>query len=141
MKKMPDRIWEKIEIGPKCWEWKAYRTPRGYGQVRFEGTMRRAHRVVYEHLKGPIPEGLLIDHLCRNRGCVRPSHLEPVEPVTNTRRGKVMKHGEDQAWCRKCGAEMYRSTNSARARGWQWVCRPCFNARQQQRRSREKVEL
>jgi hypothetical protein len=134
MKTMPDRIWTKIEIGPECWEWKAYRLPSGYGKVGFEGKTLYAHRVVYEHLKAPIPDGLHIDHLCRNRGCVRPSHLEPVEPATNIRRGKSLKYPDDQAWCPKCGAEMYKSTNRSTRRGWHWACRPCRNAAQRRRR-------
>lgn len=84
------RVAAKIDdtAGPdECWLWKASTTTLGYGQVQFEGRLRRAHRVVFETLVGPIPPGLQLDHLCRNPGCVNPAHLEPVTPRENTLRG------------------------------------------------------
>lgn len=59
----------------------------GYGQFGVaHARPRRAHRIAYEYAKGAIPEGLQIDHLCRNTRCVNPEHLEAVTPRTNTRR-------------------------------------------------------
>lgn len=72
-----------------CWLWKggtAGRTP-GYGVININGRQTKAHRVSYELHVGPIPEGLVIDHLCRNTLCVRPDHLEPVTNKVNTARG------------------------------------------------------
>ena len=89
-----ERFWEKVDRrGPdECWEWTASRTHRGYGRIRSEvGRHAHAHRVAYELLVGPIPEGLVIDHLCRNRGCVNPAHLEPVTAEENHRRGDHSK--------------------------------------------------
>jgi len=60
-----------------CWEWVGAQSPDGYG-LWGSRAPRRAHRRMYEHTKGPIPDGLTLDHLCRNRGCVNPDHLEPV---------------------------------------------------------------
>jgi hypothetical protein len=81
-----DRFLEKIRTDPVtgCWEWQA-RRHRGYGTFWLKGS-RFAHRVSWELLVGPIPEGLTIDHLCRNKGCVRPDHLEPVPATLNTSR-------------------------------------------------------
>ena len=81
------RLLSKIDRTEECWTWigKTYRG--GYGRISRSGRQIAAHRAVYELLVGPIPEGLVLDHLCRNRRCVRPEHLEPVSLVENLRRG------------------------------------------------------
>lgn len=59
----------------------------GYGQIQINGRDTLAHRTAYEYFKGPIPEGLELDHLCRTKACVNPDHLEPVTRSENVRRG------------------------------------------------------
>lgn len=70
-----------------CWVWQRYINPDGYGTVG----PKRAHRVYYERYVGPIPEGMDLDHLCRNKTCVNPAHLEPVTEAENVRRGRSAK--------------------------------------------------
>ena len=69
-----------------CWEWQGALND-GYGIVGRDGTTRRVHRVVYEALVGPIPNGMDLDHLCRNRRCCNVLHLEPVTRRENLARG------------------------------------------------------
>lgn len=66
-----------------CWEWLRGKTKSGYGRIRVNWTMFRTHRYFYENLVGPIPKGLEPDHLCRNRACFNPEHIEPVTPRVN----------------------------------------------------------
>lgn len=83
-----DRFWEKVNKGESCWLWTATVNAGGYGTFFPQGRGGvRAHRWSYEHLVGPIPEGLDLDHLCRVRHCVNPAHLEPVTRAENVRRG------------------------------------------------------
>lgn len=70
-----------------CWEWVGGKSGTGYGCWKVNGKTRRAYRVMYERAKGPVPEGKELDHLCRNRLCVNPDHLEPVTRRENVLRG------------------------------------------------------
>jgi DNA-binding transcriptional regulator YiaG len=79
---------EKPELGP-CWVWIAGKTQGGYGVFHVNGKSARAHRWSYMHFVGPIPEGLDMDHLCRNRACVCPDHLEPVTERENVLRSPI----------------------------------------------------
>lgn len=88
-----DRFWSKVYLPPcvdDCWLWTGYRkASQGYGffYVSMSEPIVTAHRFSYRLNVGPIPAGLQIDHLCRNKGCVNPSHLEAVTSRENTLRG------------------------------------------------------
>ena len=83
-----ERFWARVEQSGDCWSWTGAKNDQGYGQIRVDGRIVYAHRFSYELHLGSIPSGLQIDHLCRNRGCVRPDHLEPVTSAENTHRGE-----------------------------------------------------
>lgn len=70
----------------ECWVWTGGIAKNGYSKVRINNRYQSGHRAFYEHYKGPIPGGLQIDHLCRNKRCVNPDHLEAVTARVNTRR-------------------------------------------------------
>lgn len=70
-----------------CWIWDRAVNNRGYGTISVNGRSVMAHRYYYERVKGPIPEGFVVDHLCSVPLCVNPEHLEPVSQAENTRRG------------------------------------------------------
>jgi len=78
-------MWDLIEAAD-CWEWQGYVTRKGYGQYGRTGH-RRAHVRVWEALVGPIPQGMTLDHRCRNRLCVNPDHMEVVPMGVNVLRG------------------------------------------------------
>ena len=71
-----------------CTVWIGSTNNKGYGLIKSDGKVKLAHRVAYEAEYGPIPEGLVIDHICRVRNCVNPMHLEAVSSSENNRRGR-----------------------------------------------------
>lgn len=91
-KTLEERFWPKVLKSDGCWLWTASLDSKGYGQIQI-GTLAspktaRAHRIAYELTYGEIPEGLVVDHLCRTTRCVNPAHLEAVSFHENLLRGK-----------------------------------------------------
>lgn len=88
---LPERIGAKLEYQSDtgCWVWTGATNGSGYGMIGVGQRKKYVHRATYEIARGPIPDGLMIDHLCRNPICCRPDHLEAVTNRENTLRGKV----------------------------------------------------
>jgi hypothetical protein len=130
---LPDRIAAKIEPEPTsgCWLWLARLDRDGYGGVSWNGAPRIAHRVVYQLLVGPIPEGLQLDHLCRNRACVSPWHLRPTTPRRNTlARGSLAPTASNAAKTHCKHGHPFDGVNIKRRRDGNRDCRTCRRERQ-----------
>lgn len=120
-----DRMADKFTVGDGCWEWTGVLSA-GYGQIWLDGRMQGAHRVLYEIMVGPIPDGLQIDHLCRNRKCIRPGHLEPVTGSENLRRIPAGIMGKFQRSKTECSeGHPYSDMNTYRYPDGRRACRIC----------------
>lgn len=117
------RFWSRVKPGPpwECWEWQGGRTPAGYGQMGMNHRMHPAHRLAWEWTYGPIPDGLHIDHLCRNPPCVNPAHLEPVTVLENQLRGRA-----DRGLLDACpNGHLYAETGVYLSRNGKRQCAEC----------------
>jgi hypothetical protein len=127
-----ERFWARVDKrnDSECWLWTGGFMGTGYGGFFLNGRMTVAHRVAYELLVGPIPDGLHIDHLCRVRACVKPDHLEPVTLAENNRRA-----GSAVTSCRRAG-HPYTPQNTYYAPNGTRRCRECERERNRKRRFR-----
>lgn len=132
-----DRFWAKVDKTDGCWLWSAARTADGYGNIKVDGKARRAHRLAYELSVGEIPAGLDLDHLCRNRSCVNPDHLEPVTRRENVLRGDGLAALRAKQTHCKSGHE-FTPENTYTGSGGR-SCRRCQVAAVSRYRSREET--
>lgn len=128
--RLPDRFWSHVIQRDECWIWTAYTDALGYGRCsRGYGRSRLPHRVAYEALVGHIPDGLVIDHLCRVPSCVNPAHLEPVPQRANVQRGQASETQTARHAARthcKRGHEFTPANTIQKANGR--ACRTCTRA-------------
>ena len=98
----------------------------GYGEIRIaEGKLGRAHRIVYEALVGAIPDGLVLDHLCRNQMCVNVEHLEAVTPRENTMRSPIAPAAINARKTECKRGHPFNAVNTAIGSKGERVCRTC----------------
>lgn len=132
------RFWSKVEKTENgCWHWRGA-LRNGYGVINAGGHNGRtlyAHRVAYEALVGQIPAELQLDHLCRNRACCNPAHLEPVTQRENILRGtSVAARFAERTHCEKGHA--FTGDNLVVRKTGQRECRECKNAAERERHAR-----
>lgn len=125
----------------ECWsiEGQYCQDQHGYGQKYYDGRVQRSHRIAYEILVGPIPDGLELDHLCRNPACYNPRHLEPVTHVENCRRGTAGAHESVKTHCPQ-GHEYSDENTLVNTKGSR-VCKMCKAEIQRKYRARVSATL
>jgi hypothetical protein len=152
-----ERFWSMVEVHHPagCWEWTGSKSRYGsfsYKTSTGKGISRSSHRIAYWLLIGPIPNGLVLDHLCRNTFCVNPDHLEPVTNAVNVMRGyspgamnKIKTHckngheftpeniytypNKPGRQCRICKSELNRISQTAEreSKSFTRLCERCSN--------------
>lgn len=137
-----ERFWLKVDKTPTCWLWTGYLEKNGYAYFSYgpssDKTRAAAHRFSYEMVNGPIPDSLQIDHLCRVRRCVNPTHLEAVTARENLMRGiGVAAINSQKTHCIRGHAFTVENTGPNGRDGQGRTCKECrrINAR---RRWRER---
>jgi hypothetical protein len=134
-------FWSRVGKTDYCWNWTGAIAGAGYGRVYFRKPRPPvyAHRFAYEQLVGSIPAGLEIDHLCRNRICVNPEHMEPTTHRTNVLRGtSPWAENAQKTECLRghplSGSNLYlHPSNGSRA------CRTCHKELQRDYLARKKA--
>ena len=141
------RLLSHVAPDGDCWRWTGSISKEGYGQLRSGGKTVLAHRAAYETFRGPVPSGMDLDHLCRNRWCVNAQHLEVVTRATNLRRGMhpnmvLFRRGECARGHPRTEENVVRNREGGIA-----YCRICRNIRRKERywtdnqyRKREKAK-
>lgn len=115
-----------------CWHWYGYVHPKGHGMMTLKRVTHYAHRYVYERLIGPVPAGLVLDHLCRV-----PRHLEPVTSKTNVLRGV----GLSAQNARKTHCDHGHELSADNIYAWRGdrLCRECRRIRVREQRARKRL--
>ena len=127
------KFWSRVKVVGNCWEWQGGIKCDGYGSFYWNKKYYPSHRVCYEIMVGLIPIGLQLDHLCRNRKCCNPDHLEPVTRRENILRGdSIVAHNSQKTHCPQ--KHEYTPENTWKNGKGSRVCRICHNESSNPRR-------
>ena len=135
--RLPERFWEKVTPEPNsgCWLWVAGEVGgTGYGKFWTAGKTERAHRVSFAAANGAVPDGLILDHLCRTRCCVNPEHLDATTHRENQHRSPLTSAGKTH--CRR--GHPYEGYNLSITRSGERVCKACRREDTRQFRRRQR---
>ncbi|MCR4339970.1 MAG: HNH endonuclease [Gemmatimonadaceae bacterium] len=132
---MADTFWGRVQKGDGCWLWAGTRSTTGYGLFNYQRKQHRAHRLAYVLVNGDIPAGLVPDHLCRNKLCVNPAHMEIVTPRENTVRGIGPTAQNAHKRVCKCGRPYDYTVTKANGETYR-ACRECRREQLRRRTSR-----
>ena len=135
------RFWAKVQLPDPdtgCMLWTAAKTSAGYGAFRLGGVLYRAHRISFTLAYGEIPQGMVLDHICRNRACVAPEHLEVVSQRENVLRGEgLAAQNSARTHCPRghayAGANLYVAPDGRR------YCRTCRREKQRNYRRAKRI--
>lgn len=126
------RFWSKVDKSGDCWIWRGSRASLGYGQFPIGKRMTLAHRIAYTFIRGSIPDGLVLDHLCQNTSCVNPDHLDPVTHRENILRGSS-PHAINARKTSCPSGHPYSAENTYIPASGGRKCRTCHRLRQRER--------
>lgn len=136
--RLPVRFWAKVYPEPNtgCWLWGASTSDTGYGSFALVGVGHNTHRLAFETLKAPVPDGCVIDHIvCDTKACVNPDHMTPTTNRANVIRSPFMVAQMARTHCP--AGHPYQGNNLILRRGKR-ECRTCKRARDGRRRARAK---